>query len=270
MVAEILTDSAWQDALVIGFALIIFYVWRRKRHLERAAKNITKSTDITFNTGYRWEETDLSHFPMLDPDFYEKTSEQMEDLGLRHLVDMNCLHLTEANPNQKVMMRTFLSESGDYGATAFHLRVTGWSRILMRLLGHKPDCKIVGFTSYLSDGRFIHTANNAGFPKLSHPEEVVFYRYQESTSPRELLAHHRETLNQLYQGDDEATVIIKVKTLEEMIEMETREHLIEQRYRQGLDSQYTENEVRDLSPSLSEQERQRFLELMKDKKSGRE
>lgn len=266
MNAAIFSDSVWLDVIVVMLVLWVADRWRRSNQLERAARAIAAQTETTYNSGYRWEETDITKFQMLDGSFYEKAAAEMAELGFIHALDMNCLHITEANANHKVFIRTFLTERGDCYGSAFHFRVCGWDRVLMRLLGHKPDHRIIGFASGLSDGRFIHTANNHGLPKMSHPDEVVMHRHPINTPAHVLLAHHRETLAQLCGGGDTDPVPLKASTLDQVLELEKREHMIEQAYRQGIECGFTEDEVRDLSPNIADGERKRFLELMKKQK----
>lgn len=259
-----LQEHDWiRYALALAVGVLVYKalgpVFGSKRRLHKAAQDANQRHEVLFNSGFRWAKVDPASYPHLDHAYYAKATESMAKLGFEPVGDVEYLHVTQGSPAMPTFVRVFADQQGEAYGAAFHIRVRGLNKWLLKLAGGDPNMRVMEFNTSLSNGHYILSVNTANSPGLTHPKEFHYRRYPAAISARALLERHRETVAQLCRGREQDPVPRRVTSLEAILEQEAHQHEAEQGYRNQAGA-INDEELARLAPHLTDQERKDYLQ----------
>jgi hypothetical protein len=164
----------------------------------------------------------------LDAGFYDQATGQLQSLGFRRLPDFIDTDAEEAAPWGKTVLRPFLSGDGTVMAAVYTVRFTGWTRLLVLVMG---KIRVIDLETELSDGTFVatSTATQAGktleFPGVSR-------RFFPPTMPAaDLLSAHQEHLLGVLAQKEPGVGALVLRSPEDLFASQDRQQLLKNHFR---------------------------------------
>ena len=168
---------------------------------------------------------------------------------------MEYLHVTEGNPSARTCVRLLVHREEDCNVALYNVRIRGWQKWLLKLMGHASDHRVVEVQSVLSNGCFVMTNNAGDSIAMTQPKEIFQYKYPITTSAELLLKMHQDNLSKLCAQLPESPVPIKINSLEDIIHYEEVQHNLNADYRSS-QPVLTEEELVKFGSGLSQSDRE--------------
>jgi hypothetical protein len=167
--------------------------WRTRKP-SRPLRPLEQIENPVFRAVHPWA------FPRVDRSFYERSRAALEELGFRHLADVENVEANREAPRRcRTFISTLLSEPGEVMAGVYQLRAP-----LLRFLGRRlrgrsrGSGRIIDLASRMGDGTFLVTSNTRGLvPSAADVLGVHQQQFDLETPVRELVAVHHYELSAL-------------------------------------------------------------------------
>jgi hypothetical protein len=131
-----------------------------------------------------------------DFDYYARTQQVLERSGFDCLGDVEDVTTARQFPSMRAFLRVMSGDDGSVMAAIYHVRVSGFIR-MMQIIGVVPrQMKMLDLETELSDGSFIVTCNSLGADTTGAVPRVARFQYARETPPAELLDLHRQQVQQ--------------------------------------------------------------------------
>ena len=210
---------------LIGAAVIWLGLWWLTRHIPTetadAADDIVRMQKALYAQQHEYRVVQPREFRDVDIAFYDQTQQIFEREQFRFLADIEDVTATREFPKMRTFLRLMTGDSGTIQAAIYHLKMRGFLRVL-QMVGVLPKhIKTVDLESEMSDGSFIVTANAEGVDTTGAVPRVARFLHPRDTPPLELLALHREQIQQACRREPGLTPV-RVNTLDELIASQHR------------------------------------------------
>jgi hypothetical protein len=210
---------------LIGIALLWLGFWWLTRDLatdpKDAADDIVRMQKALYAEQHEYRAVRPSEFRDVDIAFYDQTQKTFEREQFRFLGDIEDVTATREFPKMRTFLRLMAGDSGTIQLACYHLKMRGFLRLL-QLVGALPsNIKTLDLETEMSDGSFIVTANTQGVDTTGAVPRVARYLHPRETAPLELLALHREQVQQASIREG-GLAPVRVNTLDDLIASQHR------------------------------------------------
>ena len=210
---------------MIALAMLWLGFWWLTRDLatdpKDAADDIVRMQKALYAQQHEYRVVRPSEFRDVDIAFYDATQKTFEREQFRFLGDIEDVTATREFPKMRTFLRLMVGDSGTIQLACYHLKMRGFLRLL-QLVGALPkNVKTVDLETEMSDGSFIVTANAEGVDTTGAVPRVARFLHPRETEPLELLARHREQIQQACRREP-GLAPVHVNTLDELIASQHR------------------------------------------------
>jgi len=210
---------------MIALALLWLGFWWLTRDLatdpKDAAEDIVRMQKALYAQQHEYRVVRPREFRDVDVAFYDATQKTFEREQFRFLGDIEDVTATREFPKMRTFLRLMVGDSGTIQLACYHLKMRGFLRLL-QLVGALPkNVKTVDLETEMSDGSFIVTANAEGVDTTGAVPRVARFLHPRETEPLELLARHREQIQQACRREP-GLAPVHVNTLDELIASQHR------------------------------------------------
>ncbi len=261
-------EAFWDSPVTFSLAgvALLFLGWdriTRKRRLRKAAEKIADAAKV-FEGDIEIAQVKLGEdFKRLDLEFYDRQGNALEILGFQQVADVEFVHVTKHNPWMRTCIRLFAPPHGEICAAVYHVRISGWRRLLCKMMG-KADLYLTEFETEMSDSSFVLTTNSSEAGKLTQPDAIRMSIEPEDTAVPQLLQAHinhvKERLEQLPGARPRPS-----RTLDEVTAMQARFHALQQMHRQSLGGGVTTEELENcMDGGITEEDKEELKKQVLD------
>lgn len=234
-----LADAVWWGA--IGLAALLL-VWRLVRGTTLASRvdALDAAGAALADESSEYAVAKLSSFPDLDLEWYARTTEELEKVGLRLLGDVVNAKHNRQNPHSATVIRTLLSPDGEIVGGLYHLKVRGGMRHLLPV--QSAEHRSFDFETELDNGEFIATSNATAAAAISVSPLVHRTFVDASVSATEAFEVHRDAVTR-YLAAHPGVSTRPCQTLEDVSAFQARLQATKARYRQQLGGRLMRQEL---------------------------
>lgn len=111
--------------LIIYGAILLAVILYGKFARRRAAKNISRTLDDSFQANHIFRQVDAAQFPWLTESFYNRATQDIESAGFHHLADIEDETISSVHPDKRTFVRICVNETGTVRAAIYQIVVGG-------------------------------------------------------------------------------------------------------------------------------------------------
>lgn len=220
--------SEYLQVGLIAVALLILVYWLLGRLNARSARQLYDHAKSLYSGLDEYALATPDDFGWLDIEYYDRSQQELQSLGFRHLADIEVLTATKASPKMRTFLRCLVNHEGSIQAAVYHIRVSGWMTVLTWLRFFPKNMYIVDLETEFEDGTFlVTTACHRQLPECPGIDQLVV---PSGTHVRALLDFHRDRLKQAINRDPDARIRF-VSTLVEALEAQDRMQMLKSDHR---------------------------------------
>jgi len=242
-------SASWIVVVVVGFVVLYLLselatfglnsgvdqleAAAKARQYREGAKKIRDEMRSLFVADHEYAIRERVDPPVrgLDAALYREFSAWSEGKGLRWRGDVEDLTATRVHPKLRSAMRVATLDDGSISAAAYHIRVRGVTRLMLRLLGQPTDHRVVEMETELSDGRFLSTTNASAAALLDPPPQLL--RELVPGLPWDaMLERHKERVAAALAATSGLSVV-PAATIQEVLAAQGRQNVVQAKWREG-------------------------------------
>jgi hypothetical protein len=234
-------------SLFIGFGLVTFIVfflytriWESLKKWGKfpgswyraAAAKIIEIMKSAYEEKQEYREVNPDDFKHLDMDRYDTVTQTLENLGFKHLADLD--HMAHIKLLERTFSRYLSGDGGTIAAFTFQLKPEskpGTGKPPFPLL--QTVLQVVGLGTDFSDHFSIETIIGDQVPGLTPMPHTNTERMPEDTPLEELLQRHRLRLKE-YADKNKNVTVLNIDTIDDVIDALERTRAMSATYKKSM------------------------------------